>query len=196
MPDLSHAVRFTVADYLGWPGSPDCELVDGVQSTLPFTQEVRHQEVVFAIYQHFLGLQLATDGPLSTAYIGLGPVELVLGEATLLQPDLIVDRRRDRVRDGRYFDGAPELVVEVLGSATAVRDLGVKLELYEQFGVQEYLVVDPHNNYLAHHRLVAGRYPRPMLFTPDTPLELALLPGLPQAIHAWFGQREESGIEI
>ena len=41
--------------------------------------------------------------------------------------------------EGQYSAGAPELILEVAVSSTS-RDLGVKLRLYEQMGVREYLI--------------------------------------------------------
>lgn len=39
----------------------------------------------------------------------------------------------------------PKLVIEVLSKATQHRDLGIKLAVYEKFGVQEYWIVDINN---------------------------------------------------
>ena len=36
----------------------------------------------------------------------------------------------------------PKLVIEVLSKATEDRDLGIKLDVYERCGVEEYWIVD------------------------------------------------------
>ena len=38
---------------------------------------------------------------------------------------------------------APDLVIEVLSPATEERDRGIKLQLYRQYGVREYWLIDP-----------------------------------------------------
>ncbi len=48
----------------------------------------------------------------------------------------------DNKFDGAIYKGIPNLVIEVLSTATYDRDLGIKLKIYEQFGVNEYWVVD------------------------------------------------------
>ena len=39
--------------------------------------------------------------------------------------------------------GVPDLVVEILSPGTAHVDIGEKRDVYEQYGVKEYFIVDP-----------------------------------------------------
>lgn len=59
--------------------------------------------------------------------------------------------------DGKYPTGAPELIVEVAASSK-VRDLGIKLELYERMGVREYLVALTSEREFVWKQLVNGTY--------------------------------------
>lgn len=80
---------------------------------------------------------------LGSVYVS--PIDVVLDEARalVLQPDIIfiAATRREIVRDRVW--GAPDLVVEVLSSATARRDRTEKLGWYRQYGVRECWLVDP-----------------------------------------------------
>lgn len=59
-------------------------------------------------------------------------------------PDAMIVCNRDIIKtDGIY--GVPDLVVEVLSPSTAKNDRGYKKDLYEQYGVKEYWIVDPRN---------------------------------------------------
>jgi Uma2 family endonuclease len=58
---------------------------------------------------------------------------------------------------GQYHSGAPELAAEVCWSST-VYDLGVKKELYQSAGVQEYVAVVVKTHEVRWHRLVDGEY--------------------------------------
>lgn len=62
----------------------------------------------------------------------------------VFMPDLIyfTNEQVGRLLPG-YAQFAPMLVVEALSKATAKRDTGIKFAAYEQFGVQEYWVLDP-----------------------------------------------------
>lgn len=59
------------------------------------------------------------------------------------EPDLMVTC--DDTFDKSIYVGVPTLIIEVLSRATKERDLGIKLEVYEKFGVKEYWIVDLNN---------------------------------------------------
>jgi len=73
-----------------------------------------------------------------------GPVDVLFGEGDYLEPDLVFVRRdRLHIIGPNGFEGAPDLVVEVLSPTTALRDRGIKRECYARFLVPEYWIVDP-----------------------------------------------------
>lgn len=61
-------------------------------------------------------------------------------EVYQFEPDVMIIC--DDKFDGAIYKGIPNLVVEVLSKATIDRDKGLKLEVYEKFGVKEYWLVD------------------------------------------------------
>ena len=74
---------------------------------------------------------------------------LILSDFDGVIPDLIYisHERRDEIlneKDGK-FHGAPELVIEILspGRVNARRDLQIKRELYDIYGVREYWAIKP-----------------------------------------------------
>jgi Uma2 family endonuclease len=73
-----------------------------------------------------------------------GPIDILFAEGDYLEPDFIFVRQ-DRVGlfTKRGFEGAPDLVIEILSTGTMARDRGVKRQRYVQFGVAEYWVLDP-----------------------------------------------------
>ena len=70
-------------------------------------------------------------------------VRLSRDNRTMLQPDLFVICQNDAVDNGKYIEGAPDFVIEVLSPSTAVRDMKDKLNAYFEAGVREYWVIDP-----------------------------------------------------
>ena len=72
------------------------------------------------------------------------PVDVVLSPYDVVVPDIFF-LSRDHVGrlHGSHLTDPPDLVIEILSPSTRGRDLGVKLRLYERFGVPEYWVLDP-----------------------------------------------------
>lgn len=73
----------------------------------------------------------------------VGPSEVIGGNATLLQPDVLVVRASD-IRASRHEVLPPLLVVEVASPSTRRIDQTVKRSGYRDAGVGAYWVADPH----------------------------------------------------
>jgi Uma2 family endonuclease len=73
------------------------------------------------------------------------PFEVHLSEASRpVQPDLLYIAAERKPEPGaRFFEGAPDLIVEVLSPGSVRLDRLVKFDAYERARVREYWVVDP-----------------------------------------------------
>src|SRR6202162_3352168 len=78
------------------------------------------------------------------------PVDVVLSEHNVIQPDVVFVRkeRRHLIDMMRPMRVPPDLAIEVLSPSTEARDRGRKMELLARFGVPEYWIVDPVANTL------------------------------------------------
>jgi Uma2 family endonuclease len=113
------------------------ELLDGVYVVSP-NPTLRHQRAVMALYHR---LAPALEGHQDLL---LFPVagDIVLGERTVVEPDLFIIPKPPSV-DVHWRDvGRPLLAVEILSPRTAGRDRGIKRRLYQQAEVPEYWIVD------------------------------------------------------
>ena len=92
------------------------------------------------------------------AVVGLevffAPLDVVLG-THVVEPDLLVT---PRAALGEHDLSSPLLVVEILSPSTARIDRGRKRELYEEFGVHSYWIVDPTAPSVTTMELYGGRY--------------------------------------
>lgn len=57
-------------------------------------------------------------------------------------PDIMVVCDRSHLKGGSY-SGVPKFIAETLSPSTAKRDRTVKMDIYEQAGVEEYWIVSP-----------------------------------------------------
>ncbi len=135
---MSEKTPFVAADYRQLPDiSQPTEFIHGevIVSQIPKDDHQLVVNRIFALFVH--------KG--QTEYIRTLPSTVQLSNAVVLQPDLFwVDPQSQRCRliEG-YWHGAPDLVVEVLSATTLTLDKTVKFELYRQFGVNEYWIIDP-----------------------------------------------------
>ncbi len=131
--------KLTYADYMKTPDDEHCELLHG-ELVMFTTPPIYHQEV--------LGSLLAKLAAFEREYHPgqFYPVltDVVLSDRDVVKPDILfVSNERSHILTRENVRGAPDLVVEILSPATAERDRTVKLDLYAQYGVQEYWIVDP-----------------------------------------------------
>ncbi|HEX9801064.1 MAG TPA: Uma2 family endonuclease [Thermoanaerobaculia bacterium] len=141
-----------LADYLALPDEPRCELLRGLLVVTP-APSLRHQLVVGFLFEKLLRYARSIGGRAVVS-----PVDVVLGDETVLQPDVVLLSPDRLARGGDRITGAPDLVVEVVSPGSARRDRLWKRELYRQTDVREYWVVDPTERVADLQILTEGRF--------------------------------------
>ena len=86
----------------------------------------------------------------------MAPLDVVLAEDTVLEPDVLVARQADLSE--RDLPAVPVLAIEVLSPSTRRIDLLLKHSRLEAAGCPAYWVVDPDEPSLTAWELVDGRY--------------------------------------
>lgn len=140
--------------YMQWQGKPmspadflllpetmiPVELVEGEVSVSP-SPTYDHQKLVLK-----LGMMLNTAQPKGEACIS--PLDVHIDDHNVYQPDVFWVSPQNttcRLVDGKYWQGAPDLVIEILSAGSGRRDKKVKFEIYRRAGIREYWSVDPAN---------------------------------------------------
>ena len=113
-----------------------CEYLEGAMHVSP-SPSAAHQRAALRIARVLDDYVAAAD---RDAVVLPGPVTVLLAEQTVVQPDVVVVNRRQISERG--IEGAPELLVEVVTAASAVRDRDVKVRVYAAAGVERYWLVD------------------------------------------------------
>jgi Uma2 family endonuclease len=137
MPETK--VKFTYEDYLQLPQDKHYELIEGEFIMVP-SPGWSHQTVLKKLFR-ILDDYITSYG---LGEIRFAPLDVVLSEDNVVQPDILfISKKRSHIIRERNIQGAPDLVIEVLSSATAKKDQGLKQKLYAKYGVKEYWIVDP-----------------------------------------------------
>ena len=72
------------------------------------------------------------------------PYDVVLSENNVFQPDIMfVSNENSKIITEKNITGAPDLIIEILSPATGYYDLTEKKEIYTEFAVKEYWIVEP-----------------------------------------------------
>jgi Uma2 family endonuclease len=144
----------TYQDYAGLPDDGRrYELHDGALSVkaAPGTRHQRVSANLFKLLQrHIENHQLGE--------ILYAPLDVILAETTVLQPDLVyLDRSSPGLTSERGVEGAPALVVEILSPSTRTIDRVTKPVLYARHGVPYFWLVDPEARTVEAFQLQGGR---------------------------------------
>ncbi len=130
----------TYEDYAALPDDGRrYELHDGELSVTP-APGPRHQAIVGELFVLLRAHVLARG----LGRIFVSPVDCILADTTIVQPDLVFVAAADTARiTERGIEGPPTLAVEVVTPSTARTDRTTKRQLFARHGVPFYWIVDP-----------------------------------------------------
>jgi Uma2 family endonuclease len=164
----------TYAEYLALPEG-SYNLIDGELIVSP-TPTRWHQRVQGRLY---FALETYVRSH-KTGHVYGAPLDVVLRRETppvVVQPDVMFISNANAGILDRWVMGAPDLVVEVVSPGNARLDMVRKLNVYAQFGVQEYWLVLPELEQVQLLRQTGDGFGPPDLLENDDVLTSALLPG-------------------
>ena len=134
---MSGAVKilphYTYAEYEQWEGQ--WELIEGIPYAMSPLPVPKHQKIAMALGAEFT--MMLKNCKQCTAY---QPIDYRISEDTILQPDMLIVCGEITKK---YLDFPPELVVEILSPATALKDRHSKYSIYESQAIPYYLIISP-----------------------------------------------------
>ncbi|MCW3089023.1 MAG: Uma2 family endonuclease [Ferruginibacter sp.] len=148
---------YTYEDYCQWEGN--WELIEGMPYAMAPAPVPAHQRAGLLLARRF-------DEALEKCKkckVFL-PLDWKIDDHTIVQPDLLIIC--DKI-DKKFLDFPPALIVEILSPATASKDRGEKMELYQSQKVKYYLIVDPQFKKVEIYEYINGRY-EPVSVNPTT----------------------------
>ncbi|MFI5139097.1 MAG: Uma2 family endonuclease [Sphingobacteriales bacterium] len=144
--DLDFSKTYTYADYLLWSFEERLELIKGKIFKMSPAPGGNHQTIVLNIASE---LYLFFKNKSHRVFAAPFDIRLVKEEKgddeviTVVQPDVCVICDPAKLTDQRSCLGTPDIMIEVLSAGNNKKELKIKYDLYEEFGVKEYWMVYP-----------------------------------------------------
>lgn len=148
--------HYTYDDYCQWEGR--WELIEGMPYAMSPSPVPEHQRVSVLLCIEF---EKAIKKCKKCRVFQ--PLDWKITEYTIVQPDLLIIC--DKI-EKKFLDFAPALIVEILSPATASKDRGEKMELYQSQRVKYYLIVDPQFKKVEIYEYINAQY-EPVSVNPD-----------------------------
>lgn len=165
--------RYTIDDYYALPEDRRAELIDGVFYDMGAPALI-HQKILGDLYILFRECADRHGMPCEV-YLPPCDVRLDKDNYTMVQPDLLVICREYDIHAIRY-EGAPDLVVEILSPSSRSKDMLLKLYKYQNAGVREYWIIDPKYREVTVHFFEAEEY-RPERYGFDAEIPVSISGG-------------------
>ncbi|QEM07009.1 Uma2 family endonuclease [Mucilaginibacter rubeus] len=132
--------KYTIDDYLMLEEGAPFQLInyDLIMSPSPLPI---HQQILYALSEIIVLYNIQHGRKGQWLY---SPMDVKFDEGNIVQPDILYiaeDRKKELIKD--RIEGAPDLIVEILSPSNAYYDLRQKKDIYEKYGVKEYIIIDP-----------------------------------------------------
>jgi Uma2 family endonuclease len=176
--------QWTYEDYLRLPDDGNrYEIIEGV---LYVTNAPNYDHQFTVIEIAYWVKQFVTEN--NFGVVLTAPFEVHLSPTTRpVQPDvLFIKADRQPASGAKFFEGLPDLIVEVLSPASIRTDRQIKLNIYEQAGVAEYWLADPKTRSVEVYTLWHGEYALLGQYTGAETVESKLLAGLAISVKTLF----------
>jgi len=143
--------QYTYADYEKWEG--DWELIRGFPYAMSPAPQRRHQ-FVGGRFVTLANNALAKHKNNCNCEV-LYESDWIISDHTVVRPDVMIICNTP---PSDFVRTPPVLILEIFSQSTRLKDRNVKFKLYEEAGVNYYLMADPERNNLELFRLKNNRF--------------------------------------
>jgi len=161
---LEDLPEYTYNDYIQWEGK--WELIHGIAYAMSPAPTIKHQNISAKIAR-ILGEALDS----CHQCLALMPIDWHISNETIVQPDNSVICHTPE--NDAYITKAPKIIFEILSPATEKKDKALKFHLYEEAGVNYYIIVNPIESIAIIYQLQDGKYIK-LIETSNETIEFSL----------------------
>ncbi|MCT8975536.1 Uma2 family endonuclease [Clostridium sp. CX1] len=160
---------YTYEDYLNFKDTEPIEIIDGrILAMSPAPSRI-HQKIILKLSTSIENYIQSNNGeceiyPAPFDVILKNDDEDVTYSKNIVQPDISVICDKNKLTD-KGCVGSPDMIVEVISPFNPSNDYVRKLNLYEQFKVKEYWIVNPMEKNVLVYTLTDNGYNAPKVYS-------------------------------
>lgn len=155
----------TYEDYAALDDGHRYELAGGILEFMSPAPSVLHQVISFELQKRI------ADTCEAEYMILYAPVDLILSETEIRQPDLVlIHRSRLHILSKRGIEGPPDIVLEIISPSTLKRDKVEKWKTYAEYRIPEYWMIDASTGVLEQFEWKDGHYEAADVYTGEEPV--------------------------
>jgi Uma2 family endonuclease len=179
---IKPAKIYTYKDYLTYDEGERIEIIDGqIYNMSPAPSRV-HQEIISALVFELINYIKSNNGsckvyPAHFDVILKNEDEDLINSKNIVQPDISVICNKSKLTD-KGCTGSPDMIVEVISPFNPSNDYVRKLNLYEQFKVKEYWIVNPMRKNILVYILTDNGYDAPISYTFQDKIKVSIYDNL------------------
>lgn len=147
---------YTYVDYKNYPEGERIEIIDGHMYNMAAAPSRIHQKIISELLIKIGSYIKSNNG---SCEIYGAPFDVLLTDEkdtnnckNIVQPDISVIYDKNKLTD-KGCTGAPDMIIEIVSPFNPSSDYVRKLNLYEQFKVREYWIVNPMDQTVFAYRL-------------------------------------------
>jgi Uma2 family endonuclease len=158
--------KYSYDDYRNWQDDERWEIIEGDAYLMSPSPKKKHQ-IISRNITWSIGQQ---KEKLKSCNFYEAPMDVIFDDFNVVQPDIFIVCEKDK--DSDYVFDVPEVIIEIISKSTAYKDTKIKKDLYEKFGVNEYILVFPELEITERYVLENKKYGSPERFNWDETLKL------------------------
>ncbi|MEO6168263.1 MAG: Uma2 family endonuclease [Chitinophagales bacterium] len=147
--------KWTLQEYYKTPEGVYFEIIHGIKYMAPSPFKI-HQQVS----RDLSYLLITYTRKYDLGEILQAPLDVVLADDTVVQPDLIYISKDNKLIQGDTIKGTPDALMEIISAGSVKKDREIKMKLYCEAGVPEYWLIEPDHRSVEIYHLENGLYKR------------------------------------
>ncbi|WP_297417830.1 Uma2 family endonuclease [Clostridium sp.] len=179
---------YTYKDYLTYDENERIEIIDGEIINMSLAPSRIHQKIILKLSTHIENYITSNNGscevyPAPFDVILKNDDDEVINSKNIVQPDISVICDKNKLTE-KGCTGSPDMIVEVISPYNPSNDYVKKLNLYEQFRVKEYWIVNPIKRTILVYVLTKNGYDAPIYYTFDDKVKVNIYENLEIDFHS------------